>query len=69
MTICFIGGGVMAESFIAGVLKEGLFSSDQIYVSDPITDRREYLTDTYGVNCLKDNIDVNTHLLLNLWSL
>jgi pyrroline-5-carboxylate reductase len=30
MTISFIGGGVMAESFIAGVLKEGLFSSDQI---------------------------------------
>ena len=58
MTISFIGGGVMAESFIAGVLKEGLFSSDQIYVSDPIADRRKYLTDTYGVNCLKENIDI-----------
>ena len=58
MTISFIGGGVMAESFIAGVLKEGLFSSDQIYVSDPIADRRKYLTDTYGVNCLKNNIDI-----------
>ena len=50
MTISFVGGGIMAESFIAGVLKKGLFVSDEIYVSDPIPERREYLETTYKVN-------------------
>ena len=47
MTISFIGGGIMAESFIAGVLKEELFGSDDIYVSDPDSERRELLRTTY----------------------
>jgi len=58
MTISFVGGGIMAESFIAGVLKKGLFVSDEIYVSDPIPERREYLETTYKVNCVEDNLDI-----------
>ena len=58
MTISFIGGGVMAESFISGILRENLIGADQIFVSDPIQDRRQYLTTTYKVNCVKDNLDI-----------
>ena len=58
MTISFIGGGIMAESFIAGVLKEGLFGSDEIYVSDPAPERLEHLTTTYKVNCVEGNLDI-----------
>jgi len=58
MTISFIGGGIMAESFIAGVLKEGLFVPDEIYVSDPVSERRDHLETTYKVNCVEDNLDI-----------
>ena len=58
MTISFIGGGVMAESFISGILRENLIGADQIFVSDPIQDRRQYLTTTYKVNCVKGNLDI-----------
>ncbi|MDC0035265.1 pyrroline-5-carboxylate reductase [Chloroflexi bacterium] len=58
MTISFIGGGVMAESFISGILRESLIGADQIYVSDPVQDRREYLSATYKVNCVKENLDI-----------
>ena len=45
----FIGGGRMGEALIQGILKSGLVAAADILVSDPVSDRRKYLTDTYGV--------------------
>jgi len=45
----FIGGGRMGEALIQGILKSGIIAAADILVSDPVTERRKYLTDTYGV--------------------
>jgi pyrroline-5-carboxylate reductase len=45
----FIGGGRMGEALIQGILKSGVIAAADILVSDPVSDRRKYLSDTYGV--------------------
>jgi len=45
----FIGGGRMAEALIQGILKSRIISASDILVSEPVIDRRNFLTDTYGV--------------------
>lgn len=45
----FIGGGRMGEALIQGILKSGVTAAADIMVSDPVVERREYLTATYGV--------------------
>ena len=46
----FIGGGKMGEALIQGILKSGAYSADNILVTDPVEDRREFLSKTYGVS-------------------
>lgn len=53
--IALIGSGVMGEAFIAGLLKNELATSEQIYVSDPLESRREELYARYGVGTNPDN--------------
>jgi len=45
----FIGGGRMGEALIQGILKSGVTAASDIMVSDPVVERRDYLTTTYGV--------------------
>ena len=57
MKIAFIGGGVMAESIIGGVLAANLTPPEDISVGEPVKDRREYLAQTHGLQAFADNAD------------
>ena len=49
MRLAFIGGGVMGEAVIAAVLRGGLAQPADITVCDVSTQRREHLSQAYGV--------------------
>ncbi len=49
MKLAFIGGGVMGEAIIAGVLGKGLAKPEEVAVCDILPARREHLSKTYGV--------------------
>ncbi len=54
--IGFIGGGQMGEALIRGIIGSGLYSKSDISVAEPSTERREYMTQTYGIEGF-DNSD------------
>ena len=56
LTLAFIGGGTMAEAILSGVLDKGLATPDAICVGEPVSGRRDYLSELYGVNTTSDNI-------------
>ena len=64
MKLGFIGGGVMAESVIAGIRDSGLDA--EIAVGDPIAARREHLEERYGVVATDSNQEViaGAHLVV-----
>jgi pyrroline-5-carboxylate reductase len=53
--LAFIGCGVMAESMLAGLLKKGLVSAEQIFASHPRENRRNELTEKYGIEVFAEN--------------
>lgn len=53
--LAFIGCGVMGESMIAGLLREGVVSAGDISASHPRAERRELLAGKYGVTAFADN--------------
>lgn len=55
--LAFIGCGVMAESMIAGLLRERIVSADQISASHPRPDRRSELSDRYGIAVFEHNAE------------
>lgn len=57
MQIGIIGGGVMGEALIGGILGMGLTPADQIIVSEPIAHRREALIAQHGVRATASNRD------------
>ncbi|MCH8089288.1 MAG: pyrroline-5-carboxylate reductase [Chloroflexi bacterium] len=54
--LSFIGGGVMAEAIIRGVLDRDVARAEDIVVSDPVPARREALTSGYKINAVDDNV-------------
>ena len=54
-SLAFIGCGVMAESIIAGLLRNALVNADQISASHPREDRREELAETYSIKVYEKN--------------
>ncbi|MDP3049342.1 MAG: pyrroline-5-carboxylate reductase [Thermodesulfovibrionales bacterium] len=58
MKIGFIGGGNMAEALIKGMIQDSRFKIQDIFVSEPRDDRREYLEQTYGVRTTNSNKDI-----------
>lgn len=50
----FIGGGLMAEALIKGILQAGLVGVDQVIVADPSEERRNLLQKEYKVAVLAD---------------
>ncbi len=52
MKLAFIGGGVMGEAMISGVLKNGLAKPQDVAVCDLLSQRRDYLTSTYEIKAL-----------------
>ena len=55
MRISFIGGGVMAEAMIGGVLDAGLAAPGDVTVGEPVGERRDYLAERYGLAARPDN--------------
>ena len=55
--IAFIGGGMMAEAILKGMLHADIAEPALITVSDPSAARREYLEETYKVNTVSDNVE------------
>ncbi len=57
MRVSFIGGGVMAEAIIGGMLKARLAAPDEIRVGEPVESRRSYLAERYGLDVVARNAD------------
>ena len=53
--LAFVGAGVMAESMIAGLLKQGLIDPNRIVASHPRTDRQERLRARFGIEAVEGN--------------
>jgi pyrroline-5-carboxylate reductase len=50
-----IGGGVMGEAILSRLITHGTYSSSEIIVSEPTSQRREFLQQRYGVQVTDDN--------------
>lgn len=57
----FVGGGLMAEALIKGILQAGLVGHDQILVADPSTERRELLAERYTVAAFAEASSIWQH--------
>ena len=55
-SISFIGGGVMGEAIVKGLLAKKLLSSESIIFAEPRQERRKELERRHGVNVAADNI-------------
>lgn len=55
--IGFIGGGNMAEAIIKGLLSSGI-RPEVIQVAEPLVQRRDYLSGTFGVSASDDTLEV-----------
>lgn len=58
MTISFVGGGVMAEALVKGVITAGIDKPGEIIVSEPISARRAYLESEYGIKTVEMNVSL-----------
>lgn len=56
--IGFIGGGKMATAIIKGIINSGLYSKDNILVSDKCMEALNILKNNYGVQITQDNSEV-----------
>jgi pyrroline-5-carboxylate reductase len=56
--LCIIGGGMMAENILRGLLRTKLLGPDRITVSDLQAERLMYLRDTYKVATSRDNVEI-----------
>jgi pyrroline-5-carboxylate reductase len=55
--IAFVGAGVMAESMIAGLLKNDLVPAEHVVASHPREDRRQRLEERFGIFTTESNRD------------
>ncbi len=53
-----IGGGVMGEALLSRLLSQGLYAPDEIMLGEPSPERRQVLTEQYGVKATDSNKDV-----------
>lgn len=54
--IGFIGAGNMAEALIKGVITKRIIDPKNIRASDVVTQRLNYIRETYGIRTMQDNI-------------
>lgn len=57
MKLSFIGCGVMAESIVAGLLRNGIVEAAHISASHPRENRRAELAERYGIAVFADNAE------------
>jgi pyrroline-5-carboxylate reductase len=55
--IAFVGAGVMAESMIAGLLKNALIPAAHVVASHPREDRRDRLEERFGIRTTESNLE------------
>ena len=55
MKLAFIGGGIMAEAILKGVLNAGVANSSDVQIGEPRPDRRHDLSKQYGVGVHESN--------------
>jgi pyrroline-5-carboxylate reductase len=60
LRIAFIGGGVMGEAVIHGVLSKQLTTPEQVIVSEPVAARREHLHAKLGIATTSANLEAVT---------
>jgi pyrroline-5-carboxylate reductase len=58
--IAFVGGGVMAEAFVRGMLKREIAKPQEIIVSDPVAERRAHLSEKLGIRVCASNREAVT---------
>ncbi len=58
MKISFVGGGVMAEAILRGIVDAEIAAPQDIRIGEPVESRREYLQEKYGVSCHDANREV-----------
>ncbi len=56
MRLAFIGGGTMAEAILGGVLAAELAKPGDVVIGEPVPQRRDYLSERYGVETHQDNV-------------
>jgi pyrroline-5-carboxylate reductase len=61
MRIGFIGGGVMADAIVSGILRQGVAQPQDVWISEPVESRRAYLNEQHGVTTTSDNRKVFKH--------
>jgi pyrroline-5-carboxylate reductase len=57
MRVGIVGAGVMAEAMIAGLLADRALAPDALVASHPRRDRRETLTQRYGISAVGSNAE------------
>jgi pyrroline-5-carboxylate reductase len=57
MRIAFIGGGVMAEAIIGGILNADMAVPADVRVGEPVEERRDLLAQKYGISALPNNMN------------
>jgi pyrroline-5-carboxylate reductase len=56
--IGFVGAGNMAEAMMKGIISAGMAKAEDIIASEIMPERRDYITNTVGVQTVSDNIEV-----------
>jgi pyrroline-5-carboxylate reductase len=54
LKVALIGAGKMGEAIIAGLLKSGVYTSEDIMAQEIIETRRKYIQQTYKIECIDD---------------
>jgi len=54
-SVCFIGGGNMAEALIKGLIDKSRAAPEQVIVSEPREERAQFLSHTYHAEVIWDN--------------
>jgi pyrroline-5-carboxylate reductase len=50
-----VGGGVMGEAILSRLIAQQLYRPEEVLVSEPQAQRRDFLAQAYGVNVTSDN--------------
>jgi len=56
--VAFIGGGIMGEAMIRGLITQQIVAPEQIYVADPLPERQDDLRARYAVHASSNNAEV-----------